>query len=47
MYPPRVKMTITFTDPAIVVIKLPIQFSGHSDNDELDAEITLPLGKLS
>ena len=46
MYPPRVKMTVTFRNPD-TIIKLPIKFAGHVDNDELDMEITLPLGKFT
>lgn len=43
MYPPRVKMTIMLRNPD-EVIKLPIKFSGHADDAELDVELAVPLG---
>ena len=45
MYPPRVKMTIRLRNPD-VIIKLPVKFSGHDCDDQLDVELTVPLGKL-
>ena len=45
MYPPRVKMTIILRDPN-VIIKLPVKFSGHDGDNQLDVELSVPLGRL-
>ena len=39
-------MTIMLRNPD-EVIKLPIKFSGHADDAELDVELAVPLGKLN
>lgn len=40
-------MTVTFRNPDATVVKLPVKFTGQVDGDQLDMEITLPLGKLN
>ena len=44
MYPPRVKMTIRLRNPDDI-IKLPVKFSGHVCDGQLDVELTVPLGR--
>ena len=46
MYPPRVKMTVSLKNPDIT-LKLPIKFAGCSSDNQLDVEITFPLGDLA
>ena len=43
MYPPRVKMTVTMKYPDHA-FKLPVKISGCSGTDQLDVDITFPLG---
>ena len=43
IYPPRVKITISFKDPSLTQFVLPVQFVGCSEN-ELDTDLSLPLG---
>ena len=43
MYPPRVKMTVSLTNPDIT-FKLPVKFSGTISDDEMGTELTFPLG---
>ena len=45
MYPPRVKMTVSLASPT-VTFKLPVKFSGTVSDDEMNTELTFPLGKL-
>ena len=42
MYPPRVKMTVSMTDPH-QAFKLPVRFEGCSSDSQVDLELTFPL----
>ena len=44
MYPPHVEMTVTLKS-SDAIFKLPIKFTGHDRDDDLDMELTLPLCK--
>ena len=45
IYPPRVKMTVTMKkEYADEVIKLPVKIEGSQSDDQLDTELTFPLG---
>ena len=44
MYLPCVEMTISLKY-ADATIKLPIKFTGHNREDDLDVELILPLGR--
>ena len=46
MYPPRVKMTVVLKNPD-TVLKLPVRIEGCSTDNQLDTELTFPLGMLS
>ena len=43
MYPPRVKMTVTMKNPE-TIFKLPVRIEGCVGDDQLDTELTFPLG---
>ena len=43
MYPPRVKMTVSMKDTDMI-IKLPVRIEGSLSDDQLDTELTFPLG---
>ena len=45
MYPPRVKITIRLRNHD-AIIKLPVKFSGHVCDNQLDVDLTVPLGRL-
>ena len=44
MYPPRVKMTVAMKN-ADQMMKLPVRIEGCSGDDQLDTELTFPLGQ--
>ena len=44
MYPPRVKMTVVMKNPD-TILKLPVRIDGCSSDNQLDTELTFPLGK--
>ena len=46
MYPPRVKMTVSMTNPSCFST-LPVKVSGCEGDGKLDMELTLPLGKYN
>ena len=43
MYPPRVKMTVAMNN-SDKVIKLPVKIEGSQSDDQMDTELTFPLG---
>ena len=45
MYPPRVKMTVTMNN-SDKVIKLPVKIEGSLSDDQMDTELTFPLGTV-
>ena len=42
LYPPRVKMTVSFQSSDLQ-FKLPVKFEGCSNDSQLDVELTFPL----